>query len=198
MSRYTTNKPLFQYSTDYHPLGSAPTIYASGSTQYAVLVPGGFADPNDTTWGPGGVVQQVVSVSLGTPNGDATLTEASGAPDVPFKFNLGAGEKSYSQAIVIGGQLFITTDSSDVNNNATFGAGGNTGKVYAYTIAAGTTTTTAVSGGASSVANNGTEVYLGSSNGQQRLATDATSTVGTAVDSQGAQRVSRLLWLRTI
>jgi len=42
--------PLFRFSTDYHPIGAVPAIYSNGGAQYAVVVSGGYADQQVTSW----------------------------------------------------------------------------------------------------------------------------------------------------
>jgi hypothetical protein len=195
-SRYPTNKPLFSFSTDFHPIGAPPALYSNGSSQFALLVSGGYADPTDApSWGLG-VTQSAVAVWLNTPGSDATVSETGSATDIPFKFSLGAGEAGFSQATIVGGQLFVTTDSSDVNASGYGTTGAATGHVYTSPLSA-STTVVAVQGGASSIAANGTQLYTASSSQQSRLATDALSTTGPTVDTLAIPKLSRMLWLRT-
>ena len=195
-SRYAPTKPLFSFTTDFHPIGAPPAIYSNGSQQFAVVVSGGYVDLADVaSWG-AGQTQSVVAIALNAPAAAVTLTEASAAVNIPFKFNLAAGESGFAQASIVGGQLFVTSDSSDVNASGYGTTGASTGHVYAAPLSAATTVV-AVRGGASSIANSGTALYSAASNQQQQLATSAISTAGTAVDSQAATRLARMLWLVT-
>jgi hypothetical protein len=197
-SRYTTasvDAPLFQFSTDYHPIGAKPSIYSKSSVQYAMVVSGGYADPADTVWGTG-ASQFAIAVSLSTPAANATLTENSAATYEPVNISLGT-DRSYAQALVVGNEVFVTADSADVNG-ATYGTAGSTGKVYRYNLSTSTASTAIViSGGAGSVVNGGTALFIGSSNATQQLATPAISTVAATVDTFQQSKTTRKLWLRT-
>lgn len=200
-SRYTTsapaNKPLFSFSTDYHALGAAPAIYSQGGIQYAAFVSGGYADQTDTTWG--SASQYLIAVSLNTPAANATLNETSSATYVPVKVNLGASEKGWSQVFVIGGQLFATSDNTDVNSSSYGTSGSNTGHVYSFDVGGtGAGTTVVTTGGSSSVTNSGTSLYSASSAGEQRLGSDALGDSGTSPFNTAATQIKRSLWLRTL
>ena len=68
-----------------------------------------------------------------------------------------ANDKSYAQALVVGNQLFITSDSSDVNLSTYGTSGATTGHLTTVDITGGTATTvvsmTPVANGAGSVVN---------------------------------------------
>jgi hypothetical protein len=199
-SRYTntgpTNKPLFSFSTDYHALGAAPAVYSQGGIQYAAFVSGGYADQTDTTWG--SASQYLIAVSLNTPTANATLNESSSAAYVPVKVNLGTNEKGWSQVLVVGSQLFATSDNTDVNGSGYGTSGANTGHVYSYDFGGGGAGTTIVTaGGSSSIANSGSTLYSASSAGEQQLTASATSTTGTSPFATAATQIKRSLWLRT-
>jgi len=191
-NRYGTS-PLFAFTTNYHAIGAKPAIYSSNGVQYAVFVSGGFVDPSDTNWG-SGVQQYVVSVSLNTPVTSAPLNENS-SQHIGFKYALGSTtEKGYSQALVVGNQIFVTTDTADVNAT-TYGVDGSaTGKLYALDFN-GSATSTVIVGGATSVARSENGIYAGSSTTIQYGSAAAPGGVG--VDPEGIARVSRMLWLRT-
>lgn len=209
VSRYGVGKPLFRFSTDYHPIGTKPAIYSKGGIQYAVVTTGGYVEqfPNDTTWTSAGTVNYALSISLNTVVANAILNENSattsaGSPDIGFKFAVGTGEKGFAQAVVVGTQVFITTDTADTNDNTAPGAYGTTGAsghVYRYDVGSNTQgATVLVEGGVSSVINSGNAVFSGASDQQQRLATDATCyNCGVSVDPAQASKVIRKLWLRS-
>ena len=158
LSRYPTKKALFSFSTDFHPIGSLPAIYSNGSKQFAVISSGGYVDLADTpSWGTGHQ-QSVVAMALSAPASDATFSETAGTADVPFKFNFSSTtESGFAQATIVGGQLFVTTDSSDVNASG-FGTGGATGHVYTSALTS-TATVAVIEGGAGSIANAGTSLF---------------------------------------
>jgi hypothetical protein len=203
ISKDGVGKPLFRWSTDNHPIGAKPAIYQKGATQYAVVTTGGYVDtyPSDTNWSPVGTTNYALAISMSTPTIDATINEGKGAPDIAFKFAFGANEKGIAQATVINGQVYVTTDTADTNDNtnpAAYGTTGATGHVYNMNIGTGVLgTTVVVEGGASSVINSGLGVYSGSSDQQSRLATDATAGGGTSVDTATTVGLKRKLWLRS-
>ena len=198
VSRHGTN-PLFRYTTDKHPFGASPTIYQNSGQLYAMAASGGYADlsTSPSLWS--ATNQSVVSVSLSTPSGSAPLNEATGGAYQPWTYALGTGDRSFSQAIVVGGTVFITTDSTDVNSS-TYGAGAtDTGTVYALNVGTGALdTTVVVRGGAGSVNTNaaGTEVYNLTKDKAQKFV--ATATTGEAPPAASATKITRLLWLRTL
>ena len=187
--------PLFSFSTDYHPIGAVPAIYSNGSTLFAIVSSGGYADPSDSTWGT--ATQEVVGVRLTLKGATPPVDETSGAPNVPFALSFGAGERGFAQATVVGTQLFVTTDTGDVNGSAYGTTTSATGHVYTVDLTSGTAgTTLAVQSGASSVANLGTTLYTSSGSAQQQLGAAASTTVGPNVGSQSIPRMVRQLWLR--
>jgi hypothetical protein len=199
-----TGKPLFRFTQDHHAIGASPAIYTNNNIQYAVITSGGYVDtfPNDTTWTASGNINYALGISLNTPHSDATISENTTGSDLAFKLSFGAGEASYAQATVIGNQVFITTDTANVNDSSStsaYGLMGATGKVYAFNVNSPTSVSTVVvEGGASSVINSGTNVYSGASDTTQQLGgTGMTvSGTGTSVDSIQPTKVSRKLWLR--
>jgi len=205
ISKDGAGKPLFRFSTDNHPIGAKPAIYAKGGIQYAVVTTGGYVDsyPSDTNWSPAGTINYVLGISLNTPIVDATIAETKGTPDIPFKFAFGANEKGLAQATVVNSQIYVTTDTADTNDNTNpgaYGTGGATGHVYRIDFSPTTATIGAavvVEGGATSVINSGLGVYSGSSDQQVRLATDAVASTATSVDPNQTSKVVRKLWLRT-
>ncbi|MEO6772666.1 MAG: hypothetical protein ABI467_06540, partial [Kofleriaceae bacterium] len=200
-------KPLFRFSTDNHPIGAKPAVYAktSGGTQYAVITTGGYVDtyPSDTNWSPTGTAQYAILLSLNTPIGDATIDENKGTPDIAKKFTFGANEKGLAQATVVNSQIYITTDTADTNDNTNpgaYGTGGATGHVYRIDFSGASPTigtAVVIEGGATSVINSGLGVYAGASDQQQRLGTDATASTAVSVDPNLTSKISRKLWLRS-
>jgi hypothetical protein len=201
-SRYGTSVPLFSFSTDFHPIGAVPAIFAQNGKQFAAFTSGGYSDENDSSWNNGNkATQYLIAANLSTPTGSAPLDENSGPPNVPISLPLGAGENGFAQVIVIGTQLFLTTDTADVNATPGYGLGGATGHGYGVNFASGTPTLVTyggVFGGASSVAVSDNNVYASSSAAQQQVGGGAGVTTSAAsINTMNVPRMIRELWLRT-
>jgi hypothetical protein len=196
-SRNGDDTPLFQFSSNKHPIGVVPTIYSNGGQQYAFFASGGYVDPVATSWSAS--TQYLIAVKLGATGGPITEADTTcGTCDLVIASTLTSGDKGFSQAVVIGGQLFVTSDSTDVNAS-TFGTGsGNTGHMTAIDLADGTVgSTIVIASGAATLASSGTSLYTSSATKQQQLSTQAASTTGEATEITGTQAFKRLLWLRT-
>jgi hypothetical protein len=193
-SRNGIGTPLFAFSTNKHPIGAPPAIFSSGGQQYAAVASGGYADPTAMSWTT--ATQYLIAAKLSSTG--ATISEATTACSgcaLALNTTLTSGDKAFSQALIVGTQLFVTADSSDINSSA-YGSGSNTGRVMAVTLT-GTpaVTTVQVSAGASALVNSATTLYNSSSTQQQILATSASSTVGATVDSTSTPKLTRMLWL---
>ena len=141
ISRYGTGVPLFTASVVEHPIGAAPAVYSDGSHQFAAFATGGYVDLTDTgtsstLWT--GTTQMVFAVNLSANAGslnELSQSTTSGVPNIAFHQNLASGQFAFAQLAVIGGQLFVTTDSSDVNASG-YGLHGATGQAMAITTGA--------------------------------------------------------------
>jgi len=193
--------PLFSFTTNFHAIGVRPAILKKGNIQYAIFVSGGYVDTSSapTIWG-SGVVQSAIAVSL---DAAGAVDENGTSPDIGFKFDIGTGEKGFAQALVVGNEVFFTTDTVDVNASG-YGTSGTTGKLYKFDFDAANTAGTVIAvqppnlaGGANTLANSGAEVFSASANQTQRAPTDAASATGTSVDPTQVPKVTRKLWLRT-
>jgi type IV pilus assembly protein PilY1 len=197
VSRHGTSTPLFSFSTNKMPIGAPPAVYSDGTNQYAAFASGGYADPTSTAWTTTG--QRIIAVKMQYTTG--SLSELSSSSYVPVNqafSGAAASDKSYAQATIVGTQLYVTSDSSDVNLS-TYGTSGTaTGHLTTVDLtgAAATTvlTMTPVANGAGSVVNNtgGTQVY-----GAYQL-TSTNGSTGTSVDLTASAKVTRNLWLRTM
>lgn len=197
VNRYGTN-PLFRFTSDFNPVGVPPALFSEGGIQHAIVGTGSFNDLTGDSWH-GNATQYAVAVSLNTPTADAPLNQGSGTPNVRFVLTFGAGERAQAQALVVGEEIFITTDSTNPNS-ANYGVSStNTGKVYRVGTATGASTgaTVVVRGGAGSAVANGANVMVGGASQGAAVGT-ALSTNGAAVDSASTAKVARKLWLRTI
>ena len=198
--------PLFRFSGDYHPIGAPPTVYFDQSTgrTFAAIASGGYADPVGSSWAPDGVDQFVVSVAIDANAGNVPIDESGNGfgSDRAFVQNIGVN-RAYAQAVVAGNELFITTDSSDVND-AAFGMAGATGSLYRFSLTNGDMkgSVIAVSGGASStdVTSSGV-VHVGSGSGAEVVDVSQTGgggafdSQGTVIEHDATDSVTRLLWI---
>lgn len=207
-----TGKALFSFSEDYHPIGAPPAIYNNGNIMFAVFAEGGYVDTSGSTgWGQNlasGKYHYGLAVSLNSPVADATFNENQTRPDILFKVALStaSNERSYSEATVVGTQVFFTTDTTSVNS-ASYGTSSTaTGYSYAVNVAGISTpssgspviavTGTSIQSGASSLANNGTTLYASSGSTNQQLGTNALTTTGPSVTATNLTAIKRQLWLR--
>lgn len=128
-------RPLFRFSEDFHPIGASPTLYRDGSGRlHLVIGSGGYVDPVSTSWSPSNVEQYLVSFTVDPTS--VPVTERSSAPDVAFVVDLGAGQRVYSQAVAAGGELYVTSDRTDVNDSG-FGLEADTGRLTRIHLATG-------------------------------------------------------------
>src|SRR5213078_5422860 len=147
-SRNGTGTPLFAFSTNKHPIGAVPAIYKTGDRQYAVVASGGYADPTAMSWTTS--AQYLIAARLSGTGAaiDETTTACTGCA-LAINAALGAGDKGFSQALVIGNQVFATADSTDANL-AAYGSVSNTGHVLSVNlIGTPAVTTVVVNAGAS-------------------------------------------------
>ena len=197
----TSSNMLFQFTTDFHPIGATPTVFRKGAKLMALGVSGGYADPVNVLWSPSTVTQYAVAMPVDTPATPVTEVQllANAIPD-GFAINLGAGNRAFSQATVAGNELFIVTDSTNINES-TFGVNGlPTGLLTRVNLGSpGTATTYVVQGGAGSIDASGGLVVTGSGDKAEKkdFTSDFDAAGGgtTAVDSQ-VNRSGRELWLR--
>jgi len=196
-SRNGTSTPLFSFTTNKHPIGAPPAIYSDGTNQFAAFASGGYADPTSTAWTTTG--QRIVAVKLAYTG--TTLDETSTGANIPINqafSGAAASDKSYAQVLIVGTQLFVTSDSSDVNLSTYGTSGAATGHLTTVDITGSAATTvvtmTPVANGAGSVVNDTstTNVYgaykLGTTNGSTGAKTDLTTPAS----------LKRNVWLRTL
>jgi len=192
-----TGTPLFSFSSDKHPLGTIPAIYKSNGAQYAAFASGGYADPSSASWSVAS--QYVIAVKL-KPTGSVFPTSEGAATCSTCNLMLAqalTGTKGFGQALVVGTQLFVTSDSADVDASSYGGTTADTGSMMTVDLATSSATTVVVHSGAGSLASSGTTLYSSSSNRQQQLTAAAAGTAGPSVDVTAQPKVTRNLWLRT-
>jgi hypothetical protein len=189
--------PLFSFTTNKKPIGAVPAIFAktAGGVQYAAVTSGGYDDPLATSWSSG--TQMVVAVKLAATTPMNETATACQTCDLLVKQSLGSGERGFGRALVVGTQLFVTTETADANLT-TFGASGaTTGHVLAIDLTGNTSTSTStVRGGIGSVALSGTTLISSDSDQQGKLTITA-ATTGAKVDFGVVPKLARLLWVST-
>jgi hypothetical protein len=253
-SRNGAGKPLFQISTGNRPIGVSPSIFKSGSAQYAVFSTGGYADPSNTTLpleccrsttsaGTCDAVQPTkpltcaqynnsttslplqyaiavklnasyssASASLAEPSSDcdsSTLLtpnlSACSDSNIMFRRTLGNDERGYTSPLIMGTQIFFTTDNQNVNSYEYTGAAASgPGRLYTFNTDGGSTsaTPTVLSTGATGlgITNNasGTKSVIGATNTGTFFTTSTNGTTGPAVEKADTigGLTSRKLWLR--
>lgn len=194
-SRNGAGIPLFSFSTNRHPIGAAPAIYSDGNRQFAAFASGGYVDPIATSWS--STTQYLIAVRL---DSTASTVDETAAPcascALALNTTLTSGDRGFSQLLVVGTQLFLTSDSSDVNSSS-YGQTADTGHVTTVDLTgAQPSTVVAIASGGSSLASSGTNLYSSSSSQQQQV-TSAASTTGVSVDLANHATVRRLLWLES-
>lgn len=197
VSRNGATSPLFSFSTNKKPIGSAPAIYSMGNAQYAAFGSGGYTHPTLTGWAQG--TQYLLALKLDYAG--TTIDETGSACascTMRVKVALTAGHKAFSQALVVGTSLVLATDVTEVNGSAYGTATGNTGELTAVDLTGlAAPTVVGISAGATALANSGTTLYSSSSSKQQQM-TVAGTTGGNSVDlTAAAGKATRELWLRT-
>ena len=128
--------PLFRFSSDYRPIGAPATVYrdSSSGTWRAVIVSGGYADSNPTIWSPSDVEQLAVGVDIEVASSLAPVSEQDiDDKKVGWVVSLGVGRRAFAQAVVAGNELFVVTDSEDVNLD-TFGALSDSGLMTRFAL----------------------------------------------------------------
>ncbi len=196
-------KALYQFSSDYHPIGAPPTVYSDGVGQYVAVASGGYADDlgasgtgTSLTWSPSSTHQYLVSISLMSAPTSTPLSSTSSGGLIHLATDLGAGNRVYSQAQVSGDEIFVTTDSASVNDFSSYGTDtSSSGQVVRVSLDTGTVSSSiVVVGGAGSVDVSSGSAYVASGNATQ-TATSGTAS-GTRVElDDTAPPPRRAVWL---
>jgi hypothetical protein len=197
VSRNGAGVPLFSFSTNKKPIGSPPAIYSAGGQQYAAFGSGGYAHPTLTGWATG--TQYLLAIKLAWTG--ATIDETGSACAgcaIGVKVALDSDHKAFSQALVVGTSLLLTSDVAEVNSSSYGLSSSNTGNVTSVDLTGATSPTVlSIASGATALASSGTTLYNSSSSKQSQLSISGT-TGGTSVDIVSANAdVKRSLWLRT-
>jgi hypothetical protein len=151
-------------------------------------------------------LNSAVTTTVTDPSGQCdsntgTPTAACANANLMFKVNLGADERGYVAPLIIGTEIFFTTDSQNVNRLGYVGGAG-VGHLYALnTDGATNTATVALSTGATGLGisnNNGTKTVYGSTNTGNFFANATDGSTGLAVEKAEAAGTgaTRKAWLR--
>jgi len=196
---------MYRHATDFHPIGAAPALFDDGSgVQYAVFGTGGFHDQEGGSWS-GGADQYGGAISLETQLAELPLapqepppgSTATVPPRIRFVFGFNAGEGAFSQALIVGTEVFFVTNSTNINGTSFGTAGATTGRATAMNSFGTIISQDTLTGGAASLVSSGTSLYTGSADKQQRTSFDQDGSTGKSVDGTSAAKVNRRLWLRT-
>lgn len=195
------NQPLFEFSDDFHPIGSAPSIYRdrTNGKLYAAFVSGGYADPVSTSWSPFNVQQYVLSVEIDQ-NFSTRATETSSIPSpIGLRIKLDQGERAFASAVVVGNELFVVTDRRDVNA-AGFGLA-NSDSGFLRRVDLGTRSQVGakvtINSGASSLdvnRNTGT-AFTGAGKSTKKILTPSFNSEGDPAELRFQSTKGRKLWL---
>ena len=194
-NQYGTS-PAFQFTTDFHPIGAPPAIFADQLTQQLqiAIVSGGYADPSVADWALLTSTQYVVAM-VAEPT-SVPINETTANAERTQLVNIGTN-RAFSQAVVAGNELFVTTDSTDVNLG-TYGTTPDTGKLWRVNLSGSVATSQVItSGGASSVDVDvaGGHVYTGSGTKVQRVDPASFDAEGVAIEKNVEDATQRLLWI---
>lgn len=146
-----------------------------------------------------------VSEPAGECDSATTLTPnlaACANTNIRFKRNLGPDERGYTAPLVIGTQIFFTTDNQNVNSFDY--VGGASGKLYSFNTDGGsssstftTVLTTGATGLAASNNSTGARTIYGGTNSGSFFSNATDGSTGVQVETGTSSKSGRKLWLRT-
>lgn len=192
-------RPVFRFSQDFHPIGVPASVFRDSSSGKlnAVVVAGGYADPLGATWSPDDVHQYAVAVALDTPASLAPIDEtADFAGNRAWTIDLGAGQRAFSQAVILGNEIFISTTSRDANRPALDGQTG-VGTMRRFSLDDGHATGAGVplGEGAGGLDADRGEVFTGSASGASKTHLASFDDQGKVVEILQLAKSRRAVWL---
>jgi len=201
LSKYGTS-PLFRFTENGKPVGAAPAIYKDAGITYAVGVTGGYWDRQGSSdWGTS-ATQHGFVVRLGLPSTAAVpFTELNaGSTNVPFVKNFGGGQKLSAQALVVGNEVFFTSETSGINSTSYASSATPTGAVASFNLTNGAAVNSeaVLVAGVGSLAKNASgQLFASGARGTERLNNGGAVAGGQKV-SAGSPKLTRRMWLRTL
>jgi hypothetical protein len=190
--------PLFEFATDFHPIGAPPTIFRDRTTGqlHAAVVSGGYVDPISTSWSPAQYHQYAVAVALEAATTPVRDTGVSASR--LWSIDLGAGQRAFGQAVVDGNEIYVVTDRVDVNDSL-YGAEPDTGQLTRLSLTDGRpiSSPVALRSGAASVDARAGVVHSG--HDDVIVTNDFSSTFddsGSTAELVFVAQTGRSLWLR--
>lgn len=196
--------PLFDFGEDFHPIGASISLYRGldDGVVRGIVVSGGFADPfapSGTEWAPDDVNQYAVGFPVAPEGDDVPVTRAEVEADssLGIHIDFGAGQRAFSPATVAGNEVFVTTDSENVNSTD-YGSGDDSGRLWRQGLGGGSSSYVVIPSGAASVDVSLTTgaVLSGGGGGVQRTDPDGFDAVGASTEVTPETSASRRLWLR--
>jgi hypothetical protein len=195
--------PLFAFGADFRPIGASASVYRDAAGRlHAIVGSGGYVDTLGITgWSPASESQYLVAFSLETAPVAAPLDETTVGPDLAFVDDLGAGNRVFAAPSIAGNELFVVTDSEDINDLTTFGVTTGSGTLRRYSLTTGAEKAPAITlaRGGSSVDGQGAAVYATVATAAQKvdLGTASFDSVGRSAELDDGPDFRRLLYLRT-
>lgn len=206
VSRYgltAPGDPLFRLSTDFTPIGAPPAIYSDGGSLYAVATTGSYWNVRSsaTLWNTN-AAQWIFAVKLKhtpaipfVPFDEVPTLE----PEVAFAKSFTGGQKTSTQALVIGSEIAFLTDTADINSSSYGTTSASTAAAYTLDMTGGTgSSDMTVVAGVGALVSSGTTLYASGGRGTEQLSFAAAGTTGETVNASLGPKVSRRLWLRTL
>lgn len=192
------DSPLFRFTSDFHPIGVPATIYRDETNElHAVVVSGGYADPQRTAWSPDSATQYAVSIDLGTAAAAVPLSELT-APGsgIDWVIDLGVGQRAFSQAVVAGSEIFISASSRDANRLLLDGDG-SAGSLRRYSLERGTLKGEAINlaEGAGGIDVSGSQIFSAGAGGAVKSTIADHAAQGIVVEVLKKVKSRRVAWL---
>jgi hypothetical protein len=196
--------PLFRFESDFHPIGAPVSLYRNDEgVLHALIVSGGYTDPfspSGVVWAPDDEHQYAVGFPA-APDEIVVPIDPDDDDLIDLLIDFGAGQRAFSPAVIAGSEVFITTDSSDVNA-ADFGSVANSGTLWRASLdptsAGDPPTKVTIPSGAAAVdvsMTSATVVSVGGS-GVHRYDPPGFVNTGTSTEVAPEATASRRLWLR--
>jgi len=202
--------PLFKFSTNYHPIGAAPSLFRDSATSRIgiVIADGGYVDPTSASWAQTTTHHYVIGFLADASVANAPMNELSSTygGERKFEFDLGANERVWASPVVAGDEVLAVSDQTDPNTSTYASTSSSTGKLWRFKLDTGSQLGSAVTiiGGGSGfdVTPSTGIVYIGSATSAQKIDVNTTggggtfNSAGTAIELQNQSgSTKQMLWL---